>query len=376
MTALREILVLTAPGDEGDAARAHKWREETAPAVRVRTTGRPEEALRAVTDGAVDAVAAFRDPARGAALADVAQRLRAQDRWIDYTPAPLPRAADDCISGRGDYSLPWALSHLVSANAHPYTTLRYGADPDQVGDLRLPAAAAPGRTPLVVLLHGGFWREPYRRDVMAALAVDLARHGIATWNVEYRRVGGSGGGCPHTFEDVATAVDFSAQIRTLHDLRDASPVVLGHSAGGHLALWTAARGRLAPGAVGAVPVVTPALVVALGAVADLSMARSLGIGANAVAAFVPSPADEAWTNPRALLPIGVAQLIVHGTADESVPWAIAETYARAASAAQDRIEFLSLPDETHMPLIDPRSDSWRRTFAAMVRFASLPGEPQ
>ena len=374
MTALREILVLTAPGDDGDAARAHAWREESAPGVRLRTTGRPDEALRAVADGAVDAVAAMLDPARGGALVDVAHRLRAQDRWIDYTPAPLTRAADGCISGRGEYSLPWALSFLVSTNAHPYSMLRYGDDPDQVGDLRLPATTTPGHTPLVVLLHGGFWREPYRRDVMAALAVDLARHGIATWNIEYRRVGGSGGGCPRSFEDVARAVDFSARICALHGLHDGSPIVVGHSAGGHLALWSAARGRLAPGTVGAAPAVLPALVVALGAVTDLSMARSLGIGTNAVAAFVPSPADEAWTNPRALLPIGVPQLIVHGTADESVPWAIAETYVRAAHAAQDRVEFLSLPDETHMPLIDPRSESWRRTFAAMSRFPSLSGE--
>ncbi|MDE2347642.1 MAG: alpha/beta hydrolase, partial [Gammaproteobacteria bacterium] len=332
------------------------------------------EALRAVDGGAVDAVAAASDAPRDEALARHARRLAAQDRWIDYTPAPLARAAEGCISGRGEHSLTWALEFLVNANAHPYTMLHYGDDPDQVGDLRLPSTPAPGRTPLIVLLHGGFWRESYRRDVMAALAVDLARHGIATWNVEYRRVGGSGGGCPRTFEDVARAVDFTAGLCTRHRLREAPPVIVGHSAGGHLALWSAARARLAPGTIGAAPAVTPALVVALAAVSDLSQARRLGIGAGAVAAFLPSPADEAWTDPRALLPLGVAQLLVHGTADESVPWTLAQSYAEAARAARDPVEFLSLPDETHMPLIEPRSAAWRRTFAAMSRHASLSGE--
>ncbi len=374
MTALREILVLTAAGADDDAARARAWSDRSGPQVRLRATAHPREARRAVESGAVDAVAAAREAERDPALTQLAQRLARRGRWIDYTAAPLARATDGCISGRGEHSLTWALEFLVNANAHPYTTLRYGDDPEQIGDLRLPAVAAPGRTPLIALLHGGFWREAYRRDVMAALAVDLARRGIASWNVEYRRVGGSGGGCPQTFEDVARAVDFSAGLCARHRLSAASPVVIGHSAGGHLALWSAARARLPPGAVGAAPAVTPSLVVALGAVADLAMARAEGIGAGAVAAFLPSPADEAWADPRSLLPIGVPQLIVHGTADESVPWHIADSYVRAASAARDRVEFLSLPDETHMPLIDPRSDAWRHTFAAMSRHPYLSGE--
>ncbi len=357
---LRSILVLTAPNEAGEAARAAAWPGESGAEVRIASTDRPGEAQRAIESGAADAVAAALGAERPAPLARLAARLSLRDRWIDYTPAPLERATDECISGRGEHSLPWALSHLVSANAHPYTTLRYGPEPEQVGELRLPAAATAARAPLVVLLHGGFWREAYRRDVMAPLAVDLARRGVATWNVEYRRVGGSGGGCPQTFADVACAVDFCATLGGSSTFDPRAPIILGHSAGAHLALWCAARARLPLNRPGASPTVMPRLAVAIGAVADLTEARRLGLGARAVDAFVPSVADEAWTNPRALLPLGIAQLLAHGTEDESVPCALAAAYAAAAQRLGDRLEWLALEGVTHMPPIDPRSEAWRR----------------
>ncbi|HVC01901.1 MAG TPA: alpha/beta hydrolase [Steroidobacteraceae bacterium] len=362
---LRSILVLTAPGDAYDAQRATRWPRESGAPVRVRATDRPDAARQAIESNAADAVAAALGAARDAPLARLAGDLRMRDRWIDYTPAPLARAADGCISGRAEHSLTWALGFLVSANAHPYAPLRYGADAEQIGDLRLPSPAPARPPPLVVLLHGGFWREAYRRDVLAPLAVDLARRGVATWNVEYRRVGGSGGGCPATFADVAAAVDFTARLRAMHALDPAPPIVLGHSAGGHLALWCAARRRLPPGMPGSEPAVAPSLVVAIGALADLAEGRRLELGAGAVDAFVPARADEAWTNPRALLPLGTPQLLVHGTLDESVPYSIAAAYVEAARAAGDRVDWLPLPAVTHMPPIDPRSDAWGRIVEAL-----------
>jgi acetyl esterase/lipase len=361
---LRAVLVLAAPGGAADAARAAPWPAVPDAGLRIETTDRPDEARRAIESGAVDAVAAALEAPRDDALARQARALAARDRWVDYTPARIGRAGDGCICGRGEFSLPWALNHLLTANAHPYERIAYGPDPDQVADLRLPApGAAP--PPLVVLLHGGFWREAYRRDVMAALAVDLAARGIATWNVEYRRVGG-GGGCPRTFEDVAAALDLTAHLTRSRALDPRAPVVLGHSAGGHLALWCAARARLAADRPGGAPRVVPARVVAIGAVADLAAARRANLGAGAVDAFVPDAADEAWTNPRALLPLGVPQLIAHGTLDESVPCALGAGYAEAARAAGDDVDWLPLADATHMPPIDPRGDPWRRILDALL----------
>ena len=162
--------------------------------------------------------------------------------------------------------LAWARERAV-----PAETVRYGREPEQELDLRPPAGEP--REVGVVLLHGGFWRERYRRDLMEALAVDLARRGFATCNVEYRRVG-CGGGVPATLEDVAAAVARSREL-----LGGAPLVLVGHSAGGHLALW----GSGAPGVAAAV---------ALAGVCDLAGAARDGLGAGAAAAFAGGTPDE------------------------------------------------------------------------------------
>ncbi|MDE2305855.1 MAG: alpha/beta hydrolase [Gammaproteobacteria bacterium] len=370
---LRSIIVLTAKGDAESARNAEDWPRRHGIEVRVSATDEPDTVREALEVGRVDAVAAAIEAVRDAPLAALAAGLAARDRWIDYTPGPAPGVGDGCIFGRGPFSLTWALQHLMSANAHPYERHHYGDHPDQVGDLRLPVPTpdpphgpdpppTPDPPPLLVLLHGGFWREPYRRDVMAPLAVDLAKRGIATWNVEYRRVGGSGG-CPQTFLDVAAAIDFTRELARSRRISAASPAVLGHSAGGHLALWSAARRKLPPGAPGAGPSVTPSRVIAVGAVADLAAARRLHLGAGAVEALVPSAADQGWADPAALLPLGIPQLLVHGDRDESVPIALARDYVHAARSAGDRVEWLCLPGVTHMPPIDPASDAWREILA-------------
>ncbi len=355
---LRRVLVLTPPGARDDLQRATDWPATVGLDWQVLATDDAARAIQAIDAGGIDAIVLAHRAVPDATLAAHASAYAARGRRIDYTPDPLDRATDDCISGRGEYSLGWALRHLASTTAHPYTTLRYGIAGDQVGDLRLPLAHGD-RAPLVVLLHGGFWREAYRRDVMAPLAVDLARRGVATWNVEYRRVGGSGGGCPRTFEDVAAAFDFGARLWERHPIEPRAPIVLGHSAGGHLALWCAARKRLPDGTPGASPAALPRLAVAIGAVADLAEARRRRLGNGAVEAFVPRGGDHAWADPRALLPLGVEQVIAHGTADESVPLDLAASYVEDARRAGDRVDWLPLAGVSHMPPIDPASDAWR-----------------
>jgi acetyl esterase/lipase len=194
------------------------------------------------------------------------------------------------------------------------------------------------------------------RTLMTPLASDLARRGIAAWNVEYRRVGQAGGGWPGTFDDVAAAVDHLLGVPEVDPRRI---VTCGHSAGGHLALWAAARPRLPEGAPGSGPRVQVRGAVALAAVCDLERAWRDDLGAGAVTGLVGSFDDVqdryAYSSPSALRPIGVPQLIVHGTADEIVPLSQSQDYAGADS----RAEFVVLEGADHFDVVDPAHASWK-----------------
>ncbi|MFQ5966730.1 MAG: alpha/beta hydrolase family protein [Acidimicrobiia bacterium] len=242
-------------------------------------------------------------------------------------------------------------------------TLAYGPEPDHVGDLRVPDGDAPH--PVVVLLHGGFWREQWRRDLMDGLATMLTRAGFATWNLEYRRIG-RGGGWPATLLDVADGVDHLSSIPGL-DLKRV--VVLGHSAGGHLALWAAGRQGLAAGLPGADPAVTPESVLALAPVADLEQADALALDDHAVSEFLRGPSEEKFraASPIRLLPLSVRQVIVHGDDDRLVPVEMSRRYVKAARAAGDEVTYEELKGGDHMSLIDPGSE-------AVARWLELLGE--
>ncbi len=125
--------------------------------------------------------------------------------------------------------------------------LAYGPGAFQFGDLRLPAGPGPGPHPTVVLIHGGYWRARYGLKLMTGLAKDLAARGYAAWNIEYRRIGNPGGGWPGTFLDVAQATDYLREIAPTYALDLKRVVPIGHSAGGHLALWLAGRPRIPAG---------------------------------------------------------------------------------------------------------------------------------
>jgi acetyl esterase/lipase len=234
-------------------------------------------------------------------------------------------------------------------------TFRYGAALEQEGDLYLPGRARP---PVVCLLHGGFWREMYRRDQMIAIGEDLAARGFAVWNLEYRRLG-TGGGWPGTLQDVAAGIDHLAELAAGGTDLDLTRVTtVGHSAGGHLALWAAARER----AIGVTARVPLAAAVGLAPVADLVESHRLGLGRGVVGDFLGgSPAEQAGryraASPRALLPLGVPQLIVHGTADDTVPVEITRGYAAAAKAAGDAVTLVELPNRGHFDFLDPTSEA-------------------
>jgi acetyl esterase/lipase len=242
-----------------------------------------------------------------------------------------------------------------------HRTFAYGDEPDQAGDLRTPDGEPPADGwPVAVLLHGGFWRERYRRDLMDALAADLVGRGVAVWNLEYRRVRGAGG-WPRTFVDVAAGIDRLAGL-TAGPLDLAAVTVIGHSAGGHLALWVAGRALLPEAAPGASPVVRPAGVVALAPVADLRAADAAGLSDAAVRELLGGGPEEhpaRWrvADPVGLVGHGVPVLLVHGTHDEDVPPAQSERYRDAGRQAGDRIELVSGPWD-HMDLVDPTASAW------------------
>jgi acetyl esterase/lipase len=247
----------------------------------------------------------------------------------------------------------------------------YGEHPSQFAELHLPTEG-DGPWPVAILLHGGFWRTPWALDLMRPLAADLTRRGIAAWNVEYRRVG-DGGGWPATFLDVAAGVDLLATAAAAagYPLRLDRTVAVGHSAGGHLALWAAARPRLPGDAPGADPAVRVTAAVSLAGVADLADAARRNLGHGAVVALLGGgPTDDVdgryrLASPAALLPLGVTQIVVHGGRDRDVPIAHSREYARAARRAGDPVEVLESARAGHYTVIDPESSIWRRAAARL-----------
>lgn len=233
-------------------------------------------------------------------------------------------------------------------------TIAYGPDPDQAGDLYLPETPD---APLVCLFHGGFWRMPYGREELSPVAGDLCRRGLAVWNLEYRRVGPEGHGWPATFQDVDAAIAHLPALRREHPRVDLRRVVLvGHSAGGHLAFWAASRHHRSAPATG------PAAVIGLAPLLDLLAAHASGLGNNAVEALLggsPSDVPERYeqASPRALLPLGLRQYVIHGDADLAVPLSLSQAYVGAARRAGDDATCIALAGTDHMAFLDPHSEA-------------------
>ena len=241
----------------------------------------------------------------------------------------------------------------------PARQIAYCSHPDQVGNLHLPGDGE-GPWPTVVLIHGGFWKWGWDRTLMTRLAHDLARRGIAGWNIEYRRVGQEGGGWPGTLEDVAAAADALAG---MPEVDRACVAAVGHSAGGHLALWLAARHRLPAGAPGTAPAIRLRAAVAQAGVCDLVRGAQDNLGEGACAGLLgglPAEVPERYaaTSPAALLPLGVPQILVHGGCDDIVPPSQSRDYALSATEAGDDVDLVEFAAADHFDLIEPEHPAW------------------
>lgn len=340
-----------------------------------------EEAFVAQVESAAGSVRGFVLNPGAAADSDLvlaaARRSGAPIVWVDLMEAerPRPKYIDGIetmsIRGRGIWSYRWAIQHLLQRIAYPYTVIPYGEERDQVGDLRLPEGGSESLG-IAILLHGGFWRERWERDTIEPLAIDLARRGWATWNLEYRRLGPFGGGWPRTGEDVARGIDHVAQLAELHPLDLENVIVVGHSAGGHLALWSVKRLGVAFRTL-----VRPRLVVSIAGLADLaeSARRGLGDTDQSTSDFVggePEDIPDAYrdASPIAALPLEVPQIILQGRLD-NIPDLVdlSRLYVAAARQAGDVVEFIELDDVDHFQPLDPASDAWHLTLEKLEQAA-------
>jgi len=256
---------------------------------------------------------------------------------------------------------PRAVLHRTAPE--PDGTVCYGNHPDQIADFRLPATSYAGPPlPLVIVIHGGFWRAAYDRRHTGPLAADLAARGYPVAQLEYRRTGQPGGGWPGTFDDVEAGI---AALPTLlaaamdrPELNETPPILLGHSAGGQLALWCARSAG-------------PLGVLALAPVSDLAEAYRLDLGAGAVTALLGGGPDEfperyGIVDPARHVPVPVRTVIVHGALDVQVPIGMSRRFvavSRAAGAGD--IGFFELSDAEHFGLIDPESPAWPTVAAAL-----------
>ena len=287
--------------------------------------------------------------------------IHAREEWR-RTSVTAP-AADHVIYGRGARGYEWALHRLVATAAAPARRIAYGPDPSQFGELRLPAGAGPH--PVVVLIHGGFWRDVWTLDLMDPMAVALLNAGWAVWNIEYRRVGGTGG-WPHTADDVGVAIDHLRSLTENHALDLDDLTVLGHSAGGQLALWSGGRESVRGG--NGVEQLKPHRIVALAPVADLISAFELDLDDGAAGEFLggsPEQVPQRYSaaSPLGLVPLGRPQLVVHSPDDAHVPVTMGRDYVARATAAGDAAT-LAEPPGDHFAVLNPESSA----FAAVLEW--------
>jgi acetyl esterase/lipase len=255
--------------------------------------------------------------------------------------------------------------YLALSGPAPSRHVAYGAAPSQFAELFQPPGDGP--FPVAVIIHGGCWTKEFGGITqMRNMAGDLVRQGIAVWNIEYRRYDEEGGGYPGMYHDVATAMDRLRALAPEHTLNLSRIVLVGHSAGGHLAQWAGSRARLPRSSALYVadPLPVPT-VISLGGLADLrnqaALIQSSCDRSTAQLAGVASaerPDVFADTSPAEMLPSGVRTVLIHGELDTISPLRAGHDYARRAQAAGDAAEVIVLPGGSHYDEVAATSPSW------------------
>lgn len=257
----------------------------------------------------------------------------------------------------------------------------YGTDSLQFGDLRLPRGKGP--FPVAIVIHGGCWVHAFASvQNSAALADALRDAGVATWNVEYRRRDDTGGGWPGTFLDVGAAADSLRAVARRFPLDLSRVAAVGHSAGGQLALWLAARRKLGAGSPlhAAAPLPLNG-VVALGGPGDLRDFASYGgasCGEGVIdkllgGSFEQYPDRWRDASPNSFLPLGVRQVMLAGESDRIMPRRNLDAYATAARAAGDSVEVIVVSGAAHHEVMAPTSVAWPAVRDAVLRMVAAKG---
>ncbi|GAA1312045.1 alpha/beta hydrolase fold domain-containing protein [Pseudonocardia xinjiangensis] len=361
------------------------------------------ENTQAMLDARPDMVQAFRTDRRGFLSARLVRV--GENRWLDFVEWTDDAAWDESTAKGANLPAIAAffatIDTLVGAErgvryddaqdgARRVRTVAYGPEPSQVGELYLPDGDGP--FPVVTVVHGGYWTAIWDRRQITDVVDDLVARGYAVWNIEYRRIGEPGGGWPGTFLDVAAAVDALDGMDPALDLNRV--VILGHSAGGHLATWAAHRGVLPPEAPGAHPTISPIGLVELAGALDLRTADATDFGvaladpdaeppknapeparpeAWAVVAesvgegivklllgghVAEQPERYAWTSPLELAGAGVPVLAIHGTTDEAVPAEWSRRYVEKVNAEGGTARYVEVEGGTHFDVVDPSHPVW------------------
>jgi acetyl esterase/lipase len=259
--------------------------------------------------------------------------------------------------------------------------IAYGPGEFQFGDLRLPSSNPQSdlpnpKFPVVVFVHGGFWRSQYDLTHAGHAANALTEAGLATWSIEYRRIGNPGGGWPGTFQDVGAAVDYLRVIAAKYNLDLSRVVVVGHSAGGHMASWVASRHRIPPGDPLYVEDPLPVkAAVPLAGVVDLRRGWELRLSGGVVEDFMGGPPSAiperyATASPIELLPTGVPQRLIHGTDDSNVPYEISERYVQAAQQRGDDVRLVTLTGADHFEVINPDTKEWQQVLSTILEMVN------
>ena len=269
---------------------------------------------------------------------------------------------------------PASLDDYMKQAVHPPTAaFHYGPAPSQVAELFLPKGN--GRRPVVVLLHGGCFLQKHQGfPQTSGLAADLAGRGYAVWNVEYRKLGEPGAGYPGTFQDVATAIDRLRDEAPKYGLDLSRVIAMGHSAGGHLALWAASRDKLPSGSP--LRMTNPlkiGAVISLAGIGDLAGQGeifALPCGNDTIDRLVDSAHRKqpfADTSPAELLPTGIKVVMVHGVFDPVLPPYTGRDYALKVRKAGDRAEVVTIPDAAHFDVVIPTTAAWKVVLGVLAK---------